>query len=258
MKEKFLIKILNKTDALLKFPNLRKGEIGIQVGFDLSSKNLTTDVIKMHKRTKRKGVVIAIDPDPSNHIKLKEIIKNESLSIICVQKGTFSRKTNEKLVLGVRASHNIMSSIGSDKNPIYTNDKIEVELDTLDNIIAELKIDDYSKIRHINITNNGAEFQTLLGMENILNKCENLNLTIASGRPNKIGEIDGKRDYEVIMQFLEEKGFNCKLLRMNKSFWWGVVINLFLKQRWIFNKTRFGVVMASRGNRRIKFYQTYS
>ena len=53
MKESLIVRILNKIDAVLKFPNLRKGEIGIQVGFDLSSKNLTTDVIKMHLRVKR-------------------------------------------------------------------------------------------------------------------------------------------------------------------------------------------------------------
>ena len=163
-REGILLKSLNSIDAFLKFPNLRKGEIGIQIGFDLSSKNLTTDVIKMTKRTTRSGKVIAIDPDPLNHSYLNEIIQKKSLNVECVPKGTFFEKTDEKLTLGVRSSYNVVSKLKAFNSPSYTDKTIEVELDTLDNIIQDLGITDYSKIRHINITNNGAEYQTLLGI----------------------------------------------------------------------------------------------
>lgn len=257
MKEGILVKTINWTDALLKFPNLRKGEIGIQVGFDLSSKNLTTDVMKMTCRTKKTGQVIAIDPDPFNHESIRPIIERKGLNVKLVQKATYSKQTTDKLIIGTRASHNKINRVEDDNSPAYTERNIEVNLDTLDNIVEELRLD-YSKIRHINITNNGAEFETLLGMENILKKCNNINLTIASGRQNKMGEINNKRDYEVIMAFLNERGFKCKMLRINQSFWWGVVNNLLFKRRWIFNKTRFGIIMASRGDRKIKFYQSFS
>lgn len=257
MKESLIVKILNKIDAVLKFPNLRKGEIGIQVGFDLSSKNLTTDVIKMHLRVKNVGLVIAIDPDPYNQRMLKPIIEERKLSVKLVQKATFSKRTTDKLTLGTRASYNKMDFIQTDNSSNYTDKKIEVELDTLDNIVRELKLD-YSKIAHINITNNGAEFETLLGMKEIFENCKNLNLTIVSGRPDKMGEIKGKKDYNLIMEFLADYGFKCKLLRMNESFWWGVVIQLIIKKKWVFGQKRYGVIMASKGNRNLKFYQSFS
>ena len=141
--------------------------------------------------------------------------------------------------------------------PAYTDKKIEVDLDTLDNIVEKLDLD-YAKIRHISLTNNGAEYETLLGMKNILSKCKNINLTVASGRLDEVGEINNRRDHEVIMELLTERGFSCKLLRINRSFWWGFINYLLFKGRWMFNKDRFGIIMASRGDRKVKLYQSFS
>lgn len=254
MNENFLTKSLNKVEAVLKFPNLKPGEIGIQIGFDLSSKNLTTDVVKMNYRTTNKGLVIAIDPDPFNHNQLEKVIAKKKLNIRLIQKATYSKKSKDKLIMGVRSSYNKIGIVQSDNSPSHTTEQIEVELDTLDNIIEDLNID-YSKIRHICITNNGAEYETLLGMTNIFNKCPNLSLTIASGRPNKMGEIGDRKDYEVIMELLTQHGFKSKFVRLNKSFWRGFVIHLIIKRKWMFNKTRFGFIMAARGERKLKFYQ---
>lgn len=257
MKEGTFVKLFNKTDARLKFPNLRKGETGIQVGFDLSSKSLTTDVLKMFYRTGTEGLIVAIDPDPYNHKVLKSVVEERDLNVILVQKGTFSSKTNEKLELGHNSSHNKIASLPMETTHVHSGKKIEVELDTLDNIVRDLGLD-YSKIRHISITNNGAEYDTLLGMTEIFEKCPNLNLTIASGRPGPNGELNGQRDFTVIMKFLEAKGFRCKLMRINNSLWWGGVNFLIIKRKWVFSQKRFGVVMASRGNRPIRFYQSFS
>ena len=257
MQEGSIVKLINWTDSMIKFPNLKKGEIGIQVGFDLSSKNLTTDVIKMNYRTTNIGQVIAIDPDPFNHERLQPVIEQRGLNIKLIQKATYSHQTTDKLSMGHRSSHNKINSVQSENSSVLTDKVIEVELDTLDHIVEELGLD-YDKIRHISITNNGAEYETLLGMENILEKCEHINLTIASGRPDKMGEVNNKRDYEMVTELLTKKGFTCKLLRINQSFWWGVIHNLLFKGRWLFNKKTFGVVMASRGERKIKFYQSFS
>ena len=254
MRENFLTRTIVKIEAQLKFPNLKKNEIGIQVGFDLSSKNLTSDVLKMHSRVGKGGLVLAIDPDPLNHSRLQQVIERNKLSVKRVQKATYSEKTQNKLVLGTRAAYNKLEFIQSDESPAFTDEVIEVDMDTLDAIVADSGID-YSKIRHICITNNGAEYNTLLGMTDILNKCPNLNLTIASGRPDSMGDIDGRRDVEVIREFLEKNGFKTNFIRLNKSFWRGVVIYLILKRRWVFNKEAFGFIMASRGDRPLKAYQ---
>lgn len=254
MKESIVIKTLVKIEAALKFPNLKKGEIGIQIGFDLSSKNLTSDVFRMNSRNQNLGKIIAIDPDPFNHSKLQKIVDQKKLNIQLIQRATYSKKTTEKLILGTRSSYNKIEIVQGEKNSGHTDKNIEVEIDTLDNIIKDLGID-YSKIRHICITNNGAEYHTLLGMDVIFEKCKNLNLTIASGRPNKMGEINGQRDHKIIMEFLKGKGFKSTLVRNSRSFWRGFVISLLVKRKWIFHKKTFGLIMSARGERKLKFYQ---
>ncbi|SNT24273.1 methyltransferase, FkbM family [Ekhidna lutea] len=255
MNENILTRSLNKIEGILRFPNLKSGEIGIQVGFDLSQKNLTSDLFRMSSRVSPTGMVIAIDPDPANHERLKEVMERKKLNFTLIQKATYSKKTSNKLILGTRSSYNKLDIVQSDSSPSYTNDSIEVEMDTLDNMVEALNID-YSLIKHICITNNGAEYETLLGMETIFEKCENLNLTIASGRTSKMGEINGRRDHIVISEFLANKGFTSKLIRLNKSFWSGFVIHLIAKRKWVFNKKRFGFIIAARGDRKLKFYQS--
>ena len=257
MKNNIFVRLFNRLDSLVKFPNLRSGEVGIQVGFDMSSKNFTTDVIKMYYRVSNTGKVIAIDPDPRNHALLKNIIEKNSLNIALIEKATFSVRKKSNLLISQRSSHNRVKSIQSDSSPQNTISSIEIELDTLDNIIEVLNVD-YSRIRHINITNNGSEYQTLLGMNTIFEKCKNLNLSIISGRPGKLGEINGKNDYKVIIDFLQRRGFTCKFIRMNNSIWWGIIINLIVKQKWIYNKQRYGCILASRGDRKLKFFQSFS
>lgn len=254
MRENFVVRILNKTESLLKFPNLKRGDIGIQVGFDMSSKNLTSDVIQIHHRTTKKGRVVAIDPDPQNHSQLIKLIERNNLSITLIQKATHSRTGVSNLTIGNKSSFNILDQYKKGESSSYTNQQIEVEMDTLDHILKDLNID-YSRVKHICITNNGAEYDTLLGMQEIFEHCYDLSLTIASGRPNALGEINGRRDYEIIIDFLTQKGFKTKLIRLNHSFWRGIVVNLISKRKWVFGKKRYGFIMASRGKNKLKFYQ---
>ena len=256
-RESAFARIFNKIDGFVKFPNLHKGDIGVQVGFDLSSKNLVTDVLKMHYRTGNQGLVIGIDPDPVNHQRLKPVIEGRKLNVKLIQTATHSEKKNGKLVLGKKASHNILDEFNNDNSAVLSDDIVEVPMNTLDNIISETGVD-YSRIAHINITNNGAEYDTLKGMNEIFEKCPDLNLTVIAGRPGKIGEIDGRPDDQVITEFLKGKGFKCRFRRINESFWWGFVISLLLKRKWVFGKQDYGIVMASRGARKLKWYQSFS
>lgn len=257
MNDNILVRIYNRLDGFLKFPNLRKGGIGIQVGFDLGSNNLTPDVIKMYTRTGHNRLIIAIDPDLLNHEKLNQWIRAKNLSIRTVQKGTNSHQTTEKLIQGTRSSYNKQEIIPGDPSPSYTNTYLEVTLGTMDNIVTELNID-YSRIKHINISNNGAEYNTLLGMEELFKKCPDLNLTVISGRPFQLGQINHQGDYEVIIDHLSRKGFSFKYMNIRDSIWWGIFNKLLIKRTWIVNKPTFGVIMGSRGDRKLKFYQSYS
>ena len=256
MKRNWLVDLRNFIDVRLKFPNLKKGGVGIQVGFDLSSKNLTTDVWNMINRAGEKGKVIAVDPAPTNHKNLLSIIGNRE-NVLLVQKGTYKEPGKMNLVLTPRESHMILESLDKSETKRVSNELLEVSLDTLDNIISNQEIN-IQEIDHINITNNGAEYNTLLGMENILSESKDLAITVIAGRHNNLGFDEDTPDYEVIQNHLKRFGFTTKFYRGSSLIWWAFFHSLLLKKKWIFNKKSFGVVMAVKGKSKLPFYQSYS
>jgi hypothetical protein len=257
MKYSIAVKVHNLLDGILKFPNLKSGEVGIQVGFDMSSPNPTSDLIVMAHRTGKNGIALGIDPDPANINTIKSWGNYLNLKMTLVQKGTFSEKTSQKLIMAKRASWNILSSVDTDKSDAFTDETIEVGLDTLDNIIEDLKIP-IERIGHINITNNGAEYDTLLGMKNILTNSSNLALTVIAGRPGKIGEVKGEKDYKAIGELLDQYGFVHKLKMKSELLWWGLVHQRIMKGRPYKGKSDFGIIMAGKGNKKSKFFQSFS
>ena len=98
-------KCFTSIDAKLKFPNLKKGEIGIQLGFDMAYP-LTSDLFSMYKRVKPNGLVIGIDPDPFNHQIAQQIINENNYNIQLIQKGTYSKKGVTRLLIGKKSSWN--------------------------------------------------------------------------------------------------------------------------------------------------------
>ena len=243
-------------DGKLKFPYLKNDKIGIQLGFDMNYPS-TSDLFSMEKRINNKGLIIGIDPDPINHGIAQPIINTNKLPIQLIQKGTYSKKDSLQLIYGNERSWNQLETIPMDDSVGFTSKKIEVEVNTLDNIIEELKVNT-SKIAHINLTINGAEYDTLLGMKNTLTSCKNLSLTIIAGRPELSGVINGKDDYKVIIEYLNQFGFQSKFKRINQLFWWGFVTKLLFNREWIYSKKNFGIIMAGKGSQPLKWYQSFS
>jgi FkbM family methyltransferase len=258
MTHNFLVKIHNFIDERLKFPNLKKGEVGIQIGFDLSSPNLTSDVWLMCNRVGKQGKVIGIDPDPANHEKIREIMNKYDAPVELALKATYSKTGKTKMVMAKRASWNKLDVIESEHSPNFTQELIDVNLDTVDNIIRDLNVN-INSISHVNITNNGAEYDTLVGMKEILSKAKNISLTVIAGREGKMGVIDGKRDVDIISDFLKRYGFKFKYVKISQLFWWGFVHNLLLKRRCVYGKrNHYGVIMAHKGSKKTRVYQSFS
>ncbi len=252
--KKIVWKIFVQIDTALKFPNLKSGEIGIQLGFDIMAP-VTCDLFLMHKRVSPGGCVIGIDPDIRNIEPTQAILNQNKYNIILVQKAIFSGKGECDLLIGDSASWNQLNNIPIDTTVDFKK-KYTVEMDSLDNIVNDLKIDIH-KIGHINATINGAEYGALKGMVNILSKVKHLNLTITTAW-FKESKINGRPDYEVITEFLHEYGFKTKFRRIHQLFWWGFIVKTILNRKWIYGKDNYGVIMAAKGNKKLKWYQSFS
>ena len=244
-------------DQYIKFPELKKGEIGIQIGFDMLS-YITSDLFEMARKVGKKGVVIGIDPDNWNHRVANEVInKNKHQNIRLIELGTYSEKTKANFLFGKKTSWNQLGNIPIDETVEFTGEEKEIQLDTLDNILKNYNIN-VKNIGHVNITNNGAEYYTLLGFKKGLQEAENLALTVIAGRYDSSGTISGKPDYQIIIDFLNSLGYKTKFRRIHQLFWWGFCVKLLINRRWIYTQKNYGVIFASKGKKRIPFYQSFS
>ena len=254
--KKIYWRIFVAIDERLKFPALKKGETGIQLGFDMSAP-VTSDLFLMAHRVGPGGKVIGIDPDPRNHAIAKSIIEKNNYPVQLMHKAVYDHAGTMTLLLGEKASWNQLNIFPPDEEVNFQSSTIQVEMQTLDAMVAENNMD-ISRIGHINITVNGAEYGALKGMEHILSAAENMAITVIAGRADATGTINGKNDYEAISELLQSHGFTTRFVRMEQLFWWGFIVNFLMKRRWIFRRSSYGVVMAVKGNKKIPFYQSYS
>jgi FkbM family methyltransferase len=179
-----------------------------------------------------KGTLVAIEPDPRNIKILSGRFREFDADVRLVGKATFSRSKNMKLYLGKNKSWTrIPKPWKSYRNVRFRKDQYDVQADTIDNILKELKIP-CSKVGYVNITNNGAEFDTLKGMTRLLKESRNICISVIAGaRGNTDALIGGRPDEEVIMDFLKAYGFRARFRGFHKP------------------GSGFGYVVAVKGNK---------
>jgi FkbM family methyltransferase len=258
MKTNPLVKFYNRFETSLKYPYLEAGSIGIQVGFDLSSKNLTSDLFNMSDRVGEKGLVIGIDPDNANHKRAQKVIEeNGIINIQLVKIGTYKEKTTLEFHLANRSSNNYLMVYEPEDRHYKTGNILKVDVDTFDSIVALLNID-IDRVRHVNVTNNGAEYHTLVGMREFLSKAKNISVSLTCGRVGVMGLVDDKPDQDLILEEFKNQGFKSKFYRIKDLFWWGFYKKLLIKRKWMYSgKPHFGVVLAHKGNQPIKLHHSY-
>lgn len=241
-------------DQRLKFPQLKKGETAIQLGFDMDAP-VTSDLFQLAKRVGPKGKVYGFDPDPVNVAIANQIIAERNLNIEVFHYAISNQNKTSQLKLGDKRGWNQLEDIPIDSSASYQN-SIEVQTRRLDTLLSELNID-VSRVKHINITVNGVEYHTLLGMPDLLRK-DDLCLTVIAGRQDETGIINGRPDHELIAEELNKYGFQHRLKRINKSFWWGMVNNALIHRRWVFGQIGYGCILAAKSPRRLKWFQSFS
>ena len=201
---------------------IKKGDIVIQGGVDYTFP--PSFVEPMSRAVGKKGLVIAIEPSMDNinivHKKIKE--KRLSKNITLVNKALSDRKGKISMVFGKKGTWNRLDDL-SDKSwkhdEEYSGYEEMVEVDTIDNIIEALKLNP-QKIRFVSLTINGQEYKALKGMKDLLSKSRNLSINVVAGRDKanpEIGIINGKADYKVISDLLENHGFKTKYFELQKN-----------------------------------------
>jgi len=254
--KKLFWKFYTFLNARLKYPNLRKGDIGIQCGFDMDAP-VTSDLFLMARKVGKSGIVYGIDPDPENHEIAKKLIQNKGLPIHTIQSALSSKAGKTKLLLGKKKGWSQLTDIPLDSTVEFSDREITVDVKTLDQIITENDIP-FDRVRHINLTINGHEYHTLLGMMEKLKNAENLALTVIAGRYDETGTIDGKRDVDLILELLKEAGFKSKFKRINELFWWGFVVKLLIQRTNVYKNKNYGVVFAVKGSCKMRWFQSFS
>ncbi len=258
--KKIFLPLFDYFEVLFKFANvIAKGDTAMQVGVDMDSTS-TADIFLMAQAAGANGRIIGIEPDPSQLEKARSKSSTYKTELLFIEKATFSSKGIVKMHIGKNRGNNTIDPRSLAEEESYTGEVVDVEMDTIDNIIQELGISP-KEISHVFISNNGAEFETLKGMTSLMRSNDNLSINLFAGRIGDEGLIDGRPDQEVISEYLKEYGYKSKFIRLNQFFWngWikmyllrGILRGHFKK----FHRVFPGIVMARKGNKTFGFWET--
>jgi len=174
-----------------QFSSPGEGDIVIDVGahagmFTMKAAKLVGD----------NGLVVAIEPEPRNLSLLQRNIESHGLTNVkVISKAIYNEKTTVRLYLQDLSVHHSLY--------YRSRDYIEVEADSLDNIISKLGLD---RVDFIKIDVEGAELETLRGAEKVL-ASPGIKLSIASYHILS----DGQPQLPGIVSYLESKQFRTQI-----------------------------------------------
>jgi FkbM family methyltransferase len=165
------------------------------------------------KRVGPSGKVIAIEPDPENFKILKKNISLNQLSNVePLECAAYSAKKKLKLFLPeVEGGRTIFNTVMQDRVK-SCNDFLEVEANTLDNILNENNV---KRVNYVKIDVEGAEFEVLKGISNVLEANKSVTLVI---------EIHGREAYLQVIDFLKAHNLQIVYEKSNQKGHWGHVI----------------------------------
>jgi len=177
---------------------LQKGNTVIDVGAAWGF-----NTVDFSRKVGDDGTVVAIEPDIGSLVILrKNLDLNGCTNVIVVGKGLWSRK--DKLEFSVKESAGCNSLV-----TLKTRGKVigtmEIEVDTLDNILQELGID-IDKVALIKMDIEGSEIEALKGMDRIVSKDNDVKVAVASYHI-----VGGQPTHKTIIPMMEQMGFSSQL-----------------------------------------------
>ena len=184
----FCINEIMKDRLYEQFVSIPKGGVVLDIGA-----NVGIFTMIAAKEVGSSGLVLAIEPEPKNIGLLRKNIEiNGIKNVIVLDKAISARSGKVKLNLfHLTGFHSL----------IYPSDnQIEVEAKSLDDIVTELKL---NRVDFIKIDAEGSELEILKGGKNVL-KSPNIKLSIAAYHKLE----DGSPEFPQIVSFLKERFFD--------------------------------------------------
>lgn len=183
---------------------LQKGDTVIDVGAAWGF-----NTVDFSRKVGGEGRVVAIEPDEGSLVYLERNIElNACKNVTVVKKGVWSKKDKLKLYLNESSGLNsVVISKGKVGKVIGT---VEIEVDTLDNILEELEID---KVTLIKMDIEGAEIEALKGMHRIVSENNDVKVAVASYHI-----VDGQPTHKTIIPMMEQMGFSSQFKGGNAYF----------------------------------------
>jgi FkbM family methyltransferase len=168
----------------------KEGDTVIDIGAHIGRYTITSS-----KHVGNTGKVVAIEADPENFEVLKKnIALNNLTNVLALNYAVFSTRTRMKLYeQSASAKYNSIMLARAAK----TNNYVEVNADTLDNI---LEINEVNRVNWIKIDVEGAEFEVLKGATKTLSN-ENASLFI------EIHNIEDPNHYHNIVNFVKHHNY---------------------------------------------------
>ena len=221
---KFKIRVLALRDQFFFYRWLNKvlppDGTAVKAGFTFEGGSSFLETLA--QRLDGNGTLVGIEPTRSNLEKAKQVLARYPCNFSLHEKVLLSTKLKAQLLLGASDSWNRVEQIPDSENwgtskvtksgreMAFTGDKLNIEAESLDNILLNSNIA-YDRVDFLDLTINGAEFEALKGSQQLLGKSKNMAVSVIVGRQaeGKIGYIGEAPDHEVIASLLQSLGFTC-------------------------------------------------
>lgn len=172
---------------LWDYLNIQKGEMFLDVGAHVGKYAL-----QVARIVGENGLVVAIEPDSENYSALKRTIElNKLQNVIAVNAAAWNCDTKLKFSLAG-------SSLGSSVKFDFGRGSAEVEARMLDSVLQEIGV---ARVNWVKINVEGAEFETLKGLED----------TLRSFLPDVISEVEHD-NVEEVTAFMRAIGYIVEMI----------------------------------------------
>lgn len=179
------------------FYKLKKGDVVAEMGAYMGYYTMY-----LSEKVGETGKIVAIEPLPDNVDYInKNIHKNNLSNVTIVPKGVWKEKSTSTFYRK-HDDHQSASLILDEDN----KNKIDIDVDSLDNILSEAKVD---HVDFMIIQLNGVEFEALEG----LTKIKPANISIAARY-----DSDTTKTSEKIKFLLEKRNYDVKIIKKDYIF----------------------------------------